>query len=70
MRKREPDLSIKEEEAGLSGDLAEKLERAEELLLEAFGVLKECMPPALAGAIATQVIEDLVSLESSQSQSH
>jgi hypothetical protein len=70
MRKRESDLGIEDEESGLSGGLVEKLERAEELLIEAFGVLKDCMPPALAGAIATQVIEDLVSLESSQSQSH
>lgn len=51
-------------------DLAESLGRAEDLLIEAFDVLKSCMPVNLACVIAIQVIEDLASLETSQAQSH
>lgn len=58
------------DEPALPQDIADNLERAEELLIEAFGLLNGCMPSSLAGAIATQVIEDLVSLETPQSPSH
>jgi hypothetical protein len=64
------DKDLHTDEPALSQDIAENLERAEELLLEAFGLLKDCMPAALAGAIATQVIEDLVSLAAPQPHLH
>lgn len=49
------------DETVLPADVEERLERAEELLIEAFELLKNCMPPVLASMIATQIIEDLAS---------
>lgn len=41
-----------------AGPRAELLAEAERLLAEAFDLLAEAMPPAVASAIACQVIED------------
>jgi hypothetical protein len=66
--KRHLNDALDQVEPFLSGDVSENLERAEELLIEAFDTLKQCLPQVLACAIAPQIIEDLALLETTQTQ--